>query len=75
MLLMLPVDGTKYQHTHASLPTGLVSHLINIFSSSFSFLTDLREVLRFWCCLCVKLRHWDTPGCNLGAKHGCWVND
>lgn len=35
----------------------------------------MREVLRFWCCLCVEFSHWDAPGRNLGAEHGRWVND
>lgn len=38
-------------------------------------LRDLREVLGFGCDCSVEFRHWDTPGCNLGPKHGCWVND
>lgn len=38
-------------------------------------LRDSREVLGFGCDCSVEFRHWDTPGCNLGPKHGCWVND
>lgn len=38
-------------------------------------LRDLREVLRFWRDCRVEFCHWDTPGCNLRPKHGCWVND
>lgn len=38
-------------------------------------LSDLREVLRFWRDCSVEFCYWDTPGCNLGPKHGCWVND
>lgn len=38
-------------------------------------LRDLREVLRFWRDCSVELCHWDAPGCNLGPKHGCRVND
>lgn len=38
-------------------------------------LSDLREVLRFWRDCSVEFCYWDTPGCNLGPKHRCWVND
>ena len=45
------------------------------FQHAVSFLSDLREVLGFWCCVRIEFSHWDAPGCDLGAKHGCWVNN
>lgn len=49
---------------------------INVLSfSTRPFLMNLREVFSFWCCFCIEFCHWDAPGCNQGAKHGCWVNN
>lgn len=43
--------------------------------TSWRLSADLREVFRFGGCFRVEFCHWNAPGGNQGAEHGCWVHD